>query len=277
MIQFLADTCPQHLEIASHAIKGEGNPINILFSYHYFRKDRIDRHLARWAPGVRVFADSGAVSVTALGIHIDPWEYANWLLKWESHFFAYANLDVKGDVKKTLENQQILEDRGLTPVPVFHGGESWSLLDDYISQYPYVAIGGMARSASSGGSDSQYHFLDKVFERAGSHKLHGFGLASWKILLRYPWYSVDSSAWGAGYRFGRIAVFDQRVGIFRHFKLYDVKRLRQRAGLLRSYDCDWRNLAYRSQYHRRYVTDLSARSYSRAEKWLNNYKGETNG
>jgi hypothetical protein len=43
-------------------------------------------------------------------------------------------------------------------------------------------------------------------------KIHGFGLTSIPLLVRYPWYSVDSTSWVMTGRFGAVFVPKKKQG-----------------------------------------------------------------
>ena len=86
---------------------------------------------------------------------------------------------------------------GVHTLPCFHFGDRWELLDEYMKYSDYVAIGGLVRTDMS----ALIRFFDELFERIANAdgtpkiKTHGFGLTSLPLMLKYPWYSVDSSTW----------------------------------------------------------------------------------
>lgn len=116
-------------------------------------------------PAPPLFADSGAFSAHTLGAAITIGEYATWLEKWAALFPLYASLDVLDDWRASARNQKALERRGLTPIPVFHGGEPWKVLEAMIERYEYVALGGMAAGSVSRGA-KLIGWLDRCFTLA---------------------------------------------------------------------------------------------------------------
>lgn len=182
--------------------------LKLLLSYFYFKDYPVDEWLKQFHHPIQTFADSGAYSAHSLGKPLGVEEYIDWLHKWKHLFDHYANLDVKGDVNLGLKNQAMMEKAGLNPIPVFHGGEPWSVLEDFVRHgYPYIALGGIV-GASAGHLDALMRWCIKCFEIAdGKSVFHIFGLTTPKFLWALPWYSVDSSSWSAGFRYGAVAVY----------------------------------------------------------------------
>ena len=181
-----------------------------LLSYHYYKNTDLEKLAAALSASntpVDIMADSGAFSAFTLGEVIDINKYAEWVRYWSPLFTAYANLDVIGDVQATYENQLELESMGLNPLPIFHTGEPWHYLDTYIEKYPYIMLGGMVPYSLQ--KQLLMPWLIQCFKRADKKSLfHGLGLTSWYALSSLPWYSVDSSSWAAGFRYGRVPIFD---------------------------------------------------------------------
>lgn len=109
-------------------------------------------------------------------------------------------MDAIGHPELTWRNQKLLEKRGLRPVPVVHYRTDPKWLDKYVlGRYELIALGGLV---GSHGQEACRDWIDKCFTntthpktRMPRQKLHGFGVTSFSLLLRYPWWSVDSSTW----------------------------------------------------------------------------------
>lgn len=137
--------------------------------------------------------DSGAFSAKTQGIKLSLDTYIAFIKQYSAFISVYANLDVIGDPDATWKNQQLMEKAGLHPLPCYHLGESYKWLQHYCDQYDYVAIGGMVGNKNLG------PFLDHIFhdficDSSGFPrvKTHSFGLTSNRLVIRYPWYSVDA-------------------------------------------------------------------------------------
>ena len=158
---------------------------------------------------VELFLDSGAFSAWSQGVDIDIQDYIAFIKQHEKLLSVYAVLDVIGDAEGTLRNQRIMEDAGLAPLPCFHFGEPCKYLEQYVQDYDYMAIGGLAKM---GGRAEMFQFLDKAFDIICDSKgipqikVHGFAVTNLRAMKRYPWYSVDSTSWLMTARMGCIRV-----------------------------------------------------------------------
>lgn len=153
----------------------------------------------------RIFLDSGAFSCKRKGMIIDINEYIRFIKKHEDKLTVYANLDVIGDWKATWQNQEIMENAGLHPLPVHHMEDPIECLHRCM-KYDHMALGGMA-----GGSPRQREtYFNKVWDIICDKdgfpkvKVHGFGMAAPYFVYKYPWWSVDSQSWAAFGRFGMV-------------------------------------------------------------------------
>lgn len=273
---YLADSNDNNHRNAHAALAERGLRHRILLSYWYYKDKDLDQVMAQHFadPYPDIFADSGAFSAWSLGGNVDVHAYADWLHRWKHLFTTYANLDVKGDVDAGLRNLAALEAKGLAPLPVFHGGEPLSVLDDMVADYPYIALGGLAGAATASGSRQMWAFVVKCFQVAqGRSVFHGFGMTNWKLMRDLPWYSVDSSSWGQGFRYGQVPVFDEKRGRFVKLQLGDWKGCRQHASLVRSLGFDWQDFADRERNDRGKICALAALSYMLAERWLTRRHG----
>ena len=164
---------------------------------------------------VNLFLDSGAFSAWSQKIEINIYDYIDFIKRHQDVIDVYVNLDVIGDAKRTLKNQRIMEQQGLSPIPVFHLSEPEKYLAFYVRNYEYIGLGG-----SVGMSTEQIMLrLDQIFpdficdsDGYPKVKVHGFGLTSLRLMLRYPWYSVDSTSWVVTGRLGSIYVPQFRNG-----------------------------------------------------------------
>lgn len=272
---YLAERDPQHHAWAKRGVEANDFRLRILLSYWYYKDSNLDELFAKYftRPFPEVFADSGGYSAFTQGATIGCGEYADWIGRWQHLFTAYANLDVIGDHAKTMQNQRTLEGLGLAPIPVFHAGSDYAALEELVSEYPYVALGGLVPYMRH--SERVMPHLVKCFKIAqGKAVYHGFGVTSWAVLRALPWYSVDSSSWGQGFRYGQVPLFDAAKGRFVKIDLGDRHGWYRYAALVRELGFDPGDFADRARNDRAKICAISALSFMMAEQWLRKRHGE---
>lgn len=243
-------------------------PIKILSSFHYFKKVDFDKLIGNFKVKPLIFADSGAYSAASQGVPVRVEEYAEWLQQWKSHFTVYSNLDVIRDPKASAKNQAILERKGLEPIPVFHTGSDFVELDRLAKDYPYIALGGMVGQSRP----ACLKWAATCMKRTQKYqtKFHGFGMTSREVIEKLPWYSVDSSSWVSGAKFGNLTLFDGRK--WHKAQVGNEKQIRAIASVIRSYGFDPDQFANKARYTATKghinVTVLSALSWRRFERHL---------
>lgn len=183
----------------------------------------------------QMFLDSGAYTAMTQGTTIDIDDYIS-LIK-ESGVKLYANLDVIGDWKKTNENQEYMESKGLTPIPTFHYRSPYSELERLIKNYKYIALGGlvpiaMRRPLFESWVDGCFSIIQNKV------KVHGFGVNSFWAWKRYPFYSVDATTWVTGSKFRRIVKFEKyKLKIFQKNDIKDYGTMQVYANHYVSLNC----------------------------------------
>lgn len=149
--------------------------------------------------------DSGAFSAYTLGESIGLKAYCAWLKNHQRYIAHYAVLDDITSPARTMNNQRAMEGEGLAPVPCFHYGEDPGWLKRYLDKYDYLALGGMVPIST----EQLVPWLDDLWgnylttaDGRPRVRVHGFGLTTFSLIERYPWYSVDSSSWLYGGKAG---------------------------------------------------------------------------
>lgn len=226
----------------------EPGEMGVLFSYFYFKNVDLTRHIAKQAYRPGVFVDSGGFTAFTQGVHVEMADYVRWVRKHAKVIDHYANFDEIGDAKGTLRNQLRMEQFGLRPLPVIHYGADPEEIRRYHRRgYDYMCLGGLvpqmkfARAeVNSGRGGPTLDWLDRMHGAAAELDvtLHGFGVTTWGVLLRYPWRSVDSSSWSASYRFGQIPIFDPALGRWHIVQLRNRQKIMRHSALIRLYGCD---------------------------------------
>jgi len=174
-----------------------------LESYHYLTKGATTKRVKK--DKIKIFIDSGAFTAFTKGTKVDLDAYIRYCHDNEDIIELISLLDeinpkdVNKAVETTLANMAEMERQGLKGIlPTFHMGEPEWVLKYYAEKYPYISLGGMV-----GISVKQLMmWLDRMWSKYLTHedgtpkiKVHGFGITSLPAMLRYPWYSVDSSTW----------------------------------------------------------------------------------
>ena len=159
------------------------------------------------------FLDSGAYSAWSRGSEINIDEFCEFIRANADHLDVYASLDVipgrPGQKPTAAERDEAAEqswrnylymvnEHNLSPLPVYHYGESRRFLDRMLDHgCDYIGIGGLVGIPGA----QRRTWLDGVFhhitDAAGMPKVktHGFGMTSVPLIFRYPWYSIDSTTW----------------------------------------------------------------------------------
>lgn len=278
---FLAASYPEAVggirSLSSVAERERDVQLRILLSYWYYKDADLDKLFAKYftEPYPNVFADSGGFSAMSQNAEINIDEYAAWVKRYKHLFSVYANLDVIGNAEHTLKNQTILEDRhGLEPLPVVHAGTSYDPLEHYLTKgYGYIALGGLVPYAAQ--PKLRMRYLINAFKMAqGKAVFHGFGVTSWEVMSSLKWYSVDSSSWGSGFRFGTVPLFDSNRGKFEKAKLGDASICLKHSRLFDDLGFDWQDFADRKRNDRAKICAISALSYIKAEQYLRRKFGE---
>lgn len=150
-------------------------------------------------------------------------KYVLFIKKYKHAIDLYANIDVIGNAELTWRNQRWLEKRGLTPVPVIHylTDDKLKWLNHYINKgYKIIGLGGlvgnMSREECETWIENCFDFVCNNPQRIPCVKLHGFGVSSFKMITKYPWFSTDSTKWIKVAAFGSIIVPRKINGKYRY-------------------------------------------------------------
>lgn len=182
----------------------------LLESYHYVGDNRYDE-VIRYN-GDKLFMDSGAFSMFTLGIDVDLDKYARYLVSGQDYITVASNVDAIGAGREadSYANQKYLESLKLpVPIqPVHHARDDDRWLVKYLDEgYDYIFLGGMVPESTPYLIDWLDHLFDKYLalpDGTARVKIHGFGLTTFELMERYPWFSVDSTSWVQIGMFGNI-------------------------------------------------------------------------
>jgi hypothetical protein len=154
----------------------------------------------------KVLLDSGAYTAFKKKIVIDIKKYAQFVVEEGHRFSGCFNLDSIGDARVSYLNWKYLKDAGAETIPVYHIGTPEIWLQKYLKQTDYIGLGAIAnldtvqRLYGLGNIWKKYLIDEKGMPK---YRVHGLGLTAVPIMLRYPWYSLDSftpvisAVWGS--------------------------------------------------------------------------------
>jgi hypothetical protein len=126
-------------------------------------------------------------------------EYAKFVLEHKSGIDYYANVDVIYNPELSWKALKYLEDKGLKPVPVIHARTPLKWVTKHVEAgYKYIGLGGLGQESTK---NSYVHWADQVYDQLCNNpdrlpcvRTHGFAMTSYELLLRYPWWSTDSTS-----------------------------------------------------------------------------------
>jgi len=132
-------------------------------------------------------------------------EYLLWAKKWYNHFDYFVELDIQDIVgtDKIWYWRKRMRDAGISKkmITVHHKMNTEAEFDRMLAESDsgYIGIEGVRDRKNL----LPYNrWLKKAYEK--KIKVHGFAFTAYKLLYKYPFYSVDSSSWTMGTRFGQL-------------------------------------------------------------------------
>lgn len=157
--------------------------------------------------------DSGAFSF--FGGDVVDWDqyvgtYIDFINKYKvEHFFELDLYAVIGTPKTEAIRARIEKETGKPTIPVFHSRLGIEYYKNLCEKYSYIAI------SASGMYESKWTRQQperlKAMVMYANHrkvKVHGLGYTKLAMLKEIPFYSVDSTSWLSGNRFGAVYKFN---------------------------------------------------------------------
>ena len=146
--------------------------------------------------------------------------YCQFVIDYKHAIDAYATVDVLFNPELSWRILKYIEKEwGLKPVPVIHYNTPIKWVHKHLDAgYDYIGIGGLGQEITK---SNYYEWADSVFSiicDSSDHmpraKTHGFAMTAHQLLIRYPWFSVDSASWTKAGGFGRLYVPRKTRGKF---------------------------------------------------------------
>lgn len=155
--------------------------------------------------------DSGAYSAFTRKQHIKLEDYVTFLKKHlaKKPDMLYINLDVISEKsgEASYKNWMTMRSEGLDPIPVYHIGSDEKWLRKYLKRTDYIGLGAIADMVSRRriwSLDRIWHTYLTDARNMPSCRVHAMGVASFPLMTRYPWYSLDSTSWMQQAMYGKL-------------------------------------------------------------------------
>lgn len=134
--------------------------------------------------------------------------YADFINKYDVKNFIELDIDPIVGIKEVERLRAKLEFlTGKKSMPVWHKSRGKQYWLDMVKEYDYVAIGGIVTKEIKPNEYKFFHWLLAEAKKQNC-KVHGLGYTNLKGMEEYPFYSVDSSSWTSGTRFGHVYKFN---------------------------------------------------------------------
>ena len=180
-----------------------------------FLRERLEKY-----PDVKIMVDSGAFTFLTKDEYsnkpIDYWEkyldkYTKFIKENKEHIFSCVELDIQDLVGEELVNEwrekyfAPLEKEGILVCYVWHKDDGISKWKEMCQRFNYVGF-----SLETG--DFTEIEMIKMINTAKQYNaiIHGFALTKIDTMTKIPFFSVDSTTWLVGTKYGELNWFDGR-------------------------------------------------------------------
>jgi hypothetical protein len=189
--------------------------IYILQSYYHMSSQK---YMIPLLPHFKNFLlDSGAF--TFLNLIKDKkinWEeyvikYGEFIKQHDIKLFFELDIDPIVGLKEVERLRDLLEKTSERKcIPVWHKSRGLDYWKQMCKDYDYIAIGGIVTQEIKRSEYDVFYPLLKI-AKENNCKVHGLGFTNLKGLEKYKFYSVDSTSWLSGNRFGSVYMFDGKT------------------------------------------------------------------
>lgn len=208
---------------------------NVLVSYYYLRKKGIDSIKEKLKGFELVLCDSGAftflsgnntLSYEGMDAYVSA--YADFIAKYKEYFSIFVEMDLYA-MDRYYKGVDEWRERLITAaggrekvMPIFHSKlakipQNW---EQMCKDFPYVGMGSKyAQNATV------LTPLFSVSKKYGT-KVHGMGITKLDIIRHTAYYSVDSTSWSMGQRYG--ITYELRGSMMKSWAKYHKDSVRKR-------------------------------------------------
>jgi hypothetical protein len=137
--------------------------------------------------------------------------YANFIKQYDVKLFFELDIDPIVGLKEVERLRILLENTAQRKcIPVWHKSRGLDYWKQMCKDYNYVAIGGIVTQEIKRSEYDVFYPLLKI-ARENNTKVHGLGFTNLKGMEKYKFYSVDSTSWLSGNKFGAVYLFDGKT------------------------------------------------------------------
>jgi hypothetical protein len=204
-------------------LAGNGHKDDVFINRKFYNFYRLESylHIGKKEPFIineykDFILDSGAFTYLSSASGNVDWEqyvdnYADFIIKYKVKNFIELDIDSIVGIKEVERLRAKLEAKvGRQSIPVWHKSRGKQYWLDMVKEYDYVAIGGIVTREIKPSEYKYFHWLLAEAKKQNC-KVHGLGFTNLKGLDEYDFYSVDSTSWLSGNRFGSIYKFNGRT------------------------------------------------------------------
>lgn len=171
--------------------------------------------------------------------------YAAFINKHGVKNFIEMDIDPIVGIKEVERLRAKLEKlTGRQSIAVWHKSRGKDYWLKMVKEYDYVAIGGIVTREIKPSEYKHFHWL-LAEARKQDCKVHGLGFTNLAGLKEYPFYSVDSTSWLSGNRFGSIYKFNGSTLL--KFDRQDGQRVKTKETAINNFN-EWRKFADYMEY-----------------------------
>lgn len=190
-------------------------PLFVLGSFYYLKKLKIqelDKYMQYIKQKSKDFIlDSGAFTFLNKGKieNLEDYvnEYIDFINKYDIKNFIELDIDSIVGYEKVLEIRKLIEEKtGKKCIPAFHLSRGIEEYKKLTKEYDYIAIGGIVtKEIKAKDCNKIFPKLLRIAQK-NNCKVHGLGFTVSNV-QKYNFYSVDSTSWLSGNKYGRMSIF----------------------------------------------------------------------
>jgi hypothetical protein len=196
------------------------NDIYLLSSFWEHKNDKFGKYVTQ----EKHILDSGAFSMLKGKTNIDfnkyTEEYIEFIKKTNQKLFFELDIYKIIGTKKTEELRKKIENEtNKQSIPVWHKHLGLDYLIKLSNKYEYIAFGGFAIKDITSKDFKYIPYLLNICKK-NNCKVHGLGFTQGSYLKtkKFNFYSIDSTTWNVGGKFGNVCVFDKDGFLTKRYK-----------------------------------------------------------